>query len=37
MHETPLCFTLFFVVSGFLPRNRPAVMSVPPGDASFSA
>jgi len=27
---------LFFIVYGFLPKNRLAVMSMPPGDASFS-
>jgi len=34
LHEIPIPFTLIFVVSKFLPRNRLMVRTKPPGDAS---
>jgi len=35
LHELFPALTLFFVVSGFLPKNRLAVMNMSPGDASL--
>jgi len=35
LHELFPVLALLFVVSGFLPRNRLAVMNMPPGDASL--
>jgi len=35
LHELFPILTLFFVVSGLLPRNRLLVMNMPPGNASL--